>query len=136
VALVGAGGTEAVAAHGLEFERIKTVEELEARVAAADEQGRGVMLDFYADWCISCKEMEKYTFTDPRVQQSLADTVLLQADVTANDAADKALLRHFDLIGPPAILFFGEDGEERRPFRVVGFMAAADFADRVDLAMR
>ena len=70
------------------------------------------MLDFYADWCVSCKEMEKLTFTDPRVRASSTDMVLLQADVTANDADDKALLKRFGLFGPPGIIFFGKDGAE------------------------
>jgi len=87
-----------------------------------------VMLDFYADWCVSCKEMEHNTFTEKEVQDVLANTVLLQADVTANDDADKALLQHFGIFGPPTIAFYGADGTEKRNFRVVGFMKAAEFA--------
>ncbi len=86
------------------------------------------MLDFYADWCVSCKEMEHNTFTMADVQTALADSVLLQADVTANDDDDKALLKHFGIFGPPTIAFYGTDGTERRNFRVVGFMEAAEFA--------
>jgi thiol:disulfide interchange protein DsbD len=86
------------------------------------------MLDFYADWCVSCKEMERYTFTDPSVQQALAGAVLLKADVTANDAADQALLQRFGIFGPPTIAFWGPDGKERTQYRVVGFMKAAEFA--------
>ena len=89
------------------------------------------MLDFYADWCVSCKEMEKYTFSDPAVQAQLNSAILLQADVTANDDADQALLKRFRLVGPPAILFFGSDGVERSAYRVVGFMPAEQFSAHV-----
>jgi thiol:disulfide interchange protein DsbD len=85
------------------------------------------MLDFYADWCVSCKEMERYTFTDPGVQAELARAVLLQADVTANDEADRALLQRFGILGPPTIVFFGADGLERHEYRVVGFKPAEEF---------
>ncbi|HKJ75656.1 MAG TPA: protein-disulfide reductase DsbD, partial [Gammaproteobacteria bacterium] len=119
----------------LEFQRVKTVEELQAKVAAASRRNQPVMLDFYADWCISCKEFEKYTFSDPGVQRALEGTLLLQADVTANDAEDKALLKHFDLIGPPAILFWGPDGTERKNYRVVGFMNAEEFRGHVESAL-
>ena len=115
----------------LEFERIKSVSDLEARVAGASQAGRPVMLDFYADWCVSCKEMEKYTFTDASVQQALGNTVLLQADVTLNDEQDKALLQHFGIFGPPTIAFFGPDGKELEPFRVVGYVPAPDFTEHV-----
>ena len=112
----------------LAFKRIKTLEDLEREVAAAKASGKSVMLDFYADWCVSCKEMEHNTFTEKEVQDVLANTVLLQADVTANDDADKALLQHFGIFGPPTIAFYGADGTEKRNFRVVGFMKAAEFA--------
>jgi thiol:disulfide interchange protein DsbD len=112
----------------LEFKRIKSVADLEREVAAASQAGRTVMLDFYADWCVSCKEMEHYTFTEAEVQSALGNTTLLQADVTANDEQDRALLKHFGIFGPPTIAFYGADGKERRNFRVVGFMKAAEFA--------
>ena len=86
------------------------------------------MVDFYADWCVSCIEMEHKTFTQPEVQAALANVVLLQADVTKNDDEDKALYVHFGIVGPPTIAFYGADGKERRNFRVVGFMKAAEFA--------
>lgn len=108
----------------LPFERVRTVEELDARVAAA---GRPVMLDFYADWCVSCKEMERDTFSDPRVQARLAGWTLLQADVTANSDADKALLQRFKLFGPPGIIFFTAQGKEIDAVRVVGFQNAETF---------
>ncbi|MEJ2601832.1 MAG: protein-disulfide reductase DsbD [Gammaproteobacteria bacterium] len=123
------GGDATGTAHAeLEFRRIKTVADLEQAVARASERGQPVMLDFYADWCVSCKEMEKYTFTDARVRGELEDVVLLQADVTANDEHDQALLKHFRLFGPPSIIFFGPDGQERRAYQVVGFMPADEFA--------
>lgn len=117
--------------HGLVFQRIKTVADLEATVAAANARGQSVMLDFYADWCISCKEMEKFTFTDAGVQASLTNSVLIQADVTANDADDKELLKRFSLFGPPAIIFWDVSGTELPAARVVGFMKAARFSDHI-----
>jgi thioredoxin:protein disulfide reductase len=120
---------QAAAAHvDLPFERIKSIEDLNARVTVASAAGKTVMLDFYADWCVSCKEMEKYTFPTPAVRAALANTVWLQADVTANDATDQALLKHFGIFGPPTIAFYGRDGMERRNFRVVGYMKAEEFA--------
>ena len=112
----------------LDFKRFKTVADLEREVAAASASGRAVMVDFYADWCISCLEMEHKSFTQPEVQAALKNVVLLQADVTANDDEDKALYVHFGIVGPPTIAFYGADGKERRNFRVVGFMKAAEFA--------
>jgi thiol:disulfide interchange protein DsbD len=128
---VGAGAAQE---GELRFQRIKTVADLEAAVAGAAAAGRPVMLDFYADWCVSCKEMEKYTFTDPGVQAALANAVLLQADVTANDADDQTLLRRFQIFGPPTIAFFGADGVERKDFRLVGFAPADRFRDHVQAA--
>lgn len=118
----------------LTFQRIKTTADLDEAVAAASAAGKPVMLDFYADWCTSCKEMEKYTFTDAQVQAALANAVLLQADVTANDDDDKALLSRFEIFGPPTIAFFGSDGVERKNFRLVGFAPAARFREHVAAA--
>lgn len=112
----------------LPFERFKTLDELQAKIAAASKNGQAVMVDFYADWCISCLEMEHKTFTQPDVQKALANVVLLQADVTANDDEDKKLYVHFGIPGPPTIAFYGPEGRERRNFRVVGYMKAAEFA--------
>jgi len=112
----------------LDFKRFKTVADLEREVAAASAAGKAVMVDFYADWCVSCLEMEHKSFTQPEVQAALANVVLLQADVTKNDDEDKALYVHFGIVGPPTIAFYGADGVERRNFRVVGFMKAAEFA--------
>ena len=118
----------------LQFKRIKTVQDLDREIAAAAAAGRPAMLDFYADWCVSCKEMERYTFTDERVQSALANAVLLKADVTANDEADQALLQRFQIFGPPTIAFWGADGSERAAYRVVGFMKAEEFAKVATLA--
>ena len=92
------------------------------------------MLDFYADWCVSCKEMEAYTFTDSGVQASLADSVLLQADVTANDDDDQALLKRFGVFGPPTIIFFDRSGKQRQGYEVVGYMKAAAFIEHIGVA--
>lgn len=127
-----AGGAARTA--GLEFRYIKTIADLEREVAAASAAGKPVMLDFYADWCVACKEMEKYTFPDAGVQTALADAVLLKADVTKNDEDDQALLKRFGVFGPPTIAFFGRDGIERKNFRLVGFAPAERFRDHVTAA--
>jgi thiol:disulfide interchange protein DsbD len=137
LATAGFGGAagESVASHDeLPFRRIKTVDDLDREIAAASSQGKTAMLDFYADWCVSCKEMEAWTFTDAGVQAALSNTVWLQADVTANDAEDKALLDRFGVFGPPTIIFFGTDGQQRRGYEVVGYMKAEDFASHVQKA--
>ncbi len=118
---------------GLAFKRIKSVSELDAELATAASAGKTAMLDFYADWCTSCKEMEKYSFTDASVQAALKDSVLLQVDVTANNADDQALLKRFGIFGPPTIAFF-VNGDEQRNYRVVGYMAAEKFAPHVTAA--
>ena len=118
----------AAANESLAFRSVGSVTDLDREVQAAAAAGRAVVLDFYADWCVSCKEMERYTFTDPQVQRSLATTVLLRADVTANSSADQALLKRFGIFGPPTIAFYGSDGQERPQYRVVGYMKAAEFA--------
>ncbi|MEW6025215.1 MAG: protein-disulfide reductase DsbD [Pseudomonadota bacterium] len=109
----------------LHFTRVKTVDDLDAVLAQLG--GKTAMLDFYADWCVSCKEMEKLTFVDPQVQARLANTVLLQVDVTANDAADKAMLKRFGLFGPPGIIFFDKSGKEIADSRVIGYQNAGKF---------
>jgi thiol:disulfide interchange protein DsbD len=115
----------------LDFQRIKTVDDLDREIAAAAAAGKTAMLDFYADWCVSCIEMEEYTFSDAGVQAMLANTVLLQADVTANDEADQALLKRFGVFGPPTIIFFGTDGQQRHGYEVVGYMKAKDFTEHL-----
>jgi thiol:disulfide interchange protein DsbD len=121
----------------LPFKAIKGVTELEREIAAARVQGKPVLLDFYADWCISCKEMEQFTLTETGVQKLLANLVLLRADVTANDDQDKALYKQFGIYGPPAILFFSaKTGQEQRAYRVVGFLPADKFRKQLELVLR
>jgi thiol:disulfide interchange protein DsbD len=117
--------------HSLPFQRVKSVQDLQNAVTQAKAQGRPVMLDFYADWCISCKEMDAFTFADPRVQELLASAVVVQADVTRNDKDDQELLKAFDLFGPPGIIFYNAKGEELRAARVVGFMNADKFSSHI-----
>jgi thiol:disulfide interchange protein DsbD len=128
--------TTAANRHELPFRTIKSVADLQREVDQAKSQGRGVLVDFYADWCISCKEMEKYTFSDSTVQGALGKTILLRADVTSNDAYDQALLKHFGIFGPPTIAFYGIDGAERANYRVVGYMKADAFASRAREALQ
>ncbi|MFO1406304.1 MAG: protein-disulfide reductase DsbD [Steroidobacteraceae bacterium] len=132
--LTGLVGGAPQAQEGLAFKRIKTVDDFDRELAAARAAGRPVMFDFYADWCVSCKEMEDRTFPDPQVRAALADAVLLQADVTANDDADQALLARFGILGPPTIVFYGADGVERHDARVVGFQPADQFSAHVRAA--
>lgn len=137
LASVNLGGGAAIveAQHELPFQRIKTVDDLDREIAAASASGKTVFLDFYADWCVSCIEMEEYTFSDSDVQAALSNTVWLQADVTDNDEKDQALLNRFGVFGPPTIIFFGKDGAQRHGYEVVGYMKAADFADHVRQAL-
>jgi thiol:disulfide interchange protein DsbD len=121
--------------HKLEFRQIKAVNDLEQALAQAADSGMTVMLDFYADWCVSCIEMEKYTFTDAAVQDVLSNTVLLQADVTANDKDDQTLMKRFGVFGPPTIIFFDTDGMQRNDYEVVGYMKAKEFAAHVNLVL-
>ena len=126
------GGGAAIQDEHLPFRTIKSVEDLQRSLG----EGKPVMLDFYADWCVACKEMEKFTFTKPEVHAALEGYTLLKADVTANDETDQALLKHFGLFGPPATIFFGADGKERRAQRLIGFEAADKFSARVAKAGR
>ncbi len=135
-AAVAVGASRTSGATHLPFKRITSEAELDRELAAAGKAGKLTMLDFYADWCISCKEMEKFTFADPGVQAALADMVLLQADVTANDDDNKALLKRFKLIGPPSIMFFDMHGEEKRTLRQVGTLNPEAFIKRVELAKK
>lgn len=115
------------------FQLVRTVAELEQLLV---QSTRPVMLDFYADWCISCKEMEAFTFVDPRVMQRMNQMLLLKVDVTANNADDRALMKKFRLFGPPGIIFFNPGGYERKDVRVVGFQDATRFTATLDRALK
>ena len=125
--LQGSASSKAEAKTHLAFQRVKTVAELERLLQQAAAKQQPVMLDFYADWCVSCKELEAYTFTDAKVQQQLSGYLLLQADVTENNDDDKALLKRFNLVGPPGIMFYGADGQEKTANRVIGYQEPAKF---------
>jgi len=124
---VSAGGSAAVVEH-VTFQKIKSLADLDARVAQANQAGKPAMLDFYADWCVECLRMERNTFTEPEIQALFGQIQPLQADVTKNDAIDKALMKEYGIIGPPAILFFDRHGKELRNFRLVGYFEPDDFA--------
>jgi len=128
--------SQANAEQGLVFQQIKGIDGLNQALANAKQQGKTVMLDFYADWCISCKEMEHITFADKNVIATLKNTILLQADVTPNDDLDKALLKKFGLFGPPGILFFDKNSQENLPFRIVGEMKPEPFNHHVQMFLK
>jgi len=119
---------------GLGFTSIKGVDGLNTILKLANRQNKPVMLDFYADWCIECKRMDKTTFDDPQVKQQLEDVILAQTDVTSNDKDDQNLLKSFELLGPPAILFFNPDGTEKRNFRITGYADPVAFKNHVEKA--
>ena len=131
---MGGGSQHAQAELG--FKHIKTAEDLQRELDQAKALGKFVMLDFYADWCTYCKEFEDYVFTDPNVQSLLADFVLIQADVTANDKQDQSLLNKTGVIAPPAILFWDKDGNEKSKYRIIGAMDAKQFIDHVNLILK
>jgi thiol:disulfide interchange protein DsbD len=121
------GAVAAAPAEANTFVRVRSTAELDRELRSAREQGRWALVDYYADWCTSCKEMERYTFGDPRVKAALVRVALIQVDVTGTDEREKDLLQRYNLIGPPATLFFGPDGQERRDKRLVGYLSAEDF---------
>jgi thiol:disulfide interchange protein DsbD len=125
-----AGGEAAKPA--LSFRPIDSLAELDTALAEARAANRPVMLDFTADWCISCKEMEELTFPDPGVIAALQPYLLLRADVTENDDNDQALLQRIRSFGPPTIAFFDRAGTERENFKLVGFVPADEFRPHVE----
>ncbi|HYS75899.1 MAG TPA: protein-disulfide reductase DsbD [Burkholderiales bacterium] len=131
--LAGILGNSPESQKPLAFETVKALADLDARLKTADKVA---MLDFYADWCVSCKEMERFTFSDPQVQARLGRMVLLRADVTANTADDKALLRRYRLFGPPGIVFFDASGREIEGLRVIGYQSPEKFIRSLELAAR
>ena len=138
-ALMAGGSTSGAAiaqTSGPQFKKVKSLAQLRSEIQKANAQGKPVMADYYADWCISCKEMEKYTFSDANVQREMAQGVLIKVDVTDNDDDAKQLLKEFKLIGPPAMIFFDRQGNERREFRLVGFLAADKFSAHVNKAFQ
>ena len=134
---ISQGGNPAFAATSskLDFKYVKGLDELNSAIQQANSEGKPVMLDFYADWCVSCKEMEKYTFSDPSVHAALDKFVLLKTDVTENDDLDQSLMKNFGIFGPPAIMFFDQQGTERDKHRVVGFMKADEFVNHINRAL-
>ena len=118
----------------LHFTAIHSVADLDQDVARAQRLHRTVMVDFYASWCTSCKEMEASTFADQTVRRALSRTMLLRADVTANNANDRALLKHFGIFGPPTVAFYNDDGRQLRRYQVVGYMGAGQFLRQLHAA--
>lgn len=127
----GGGAVSAQAEESLPFRVVRSLAELETELTAARASGKMAMLDFAAEWCVSCKEMEKYTFPDPGVKAALTDLVLLRADVTENNERDQEMYKRFGSFGAPTIIFFGVDGEELREFRLVQYVKADKFRDHV-----
>jgi thiol:disulfide interchange protein DsbD len=119
----------------LNFDKVKSVAELDLRLNEAKAAGKPVMLDFYADWCVSCKEMEKFTFSDPKVRERLKTALLIQADVTNNSDEDKALLKRFALFGPPGIIFWNTLGQQS-DYKVVGYEPTDKFLASIDQALK
>ncbi len=116
---------------GLKFDRVKSITDVKQAIKIAKSQHRPVMLDFYADWCVACKEMEATTFKSKKVKTALKNTLLLQADVTANDATDKTLERYYGVVAPPTILFFDTKGNEIKSARIVGETGPKEFLRRI-----
>ncbi len=133
--LVAAPPTSVNVASAHSFRQVNSVQELNAALQQANASGQPVILDVYADWCVYCVELDERTFSDPQVQQLLSQAVRLRADVTAMSSTHKTLLRHLDVFLPPAVMFFGPDGQERRDLRVVGFLEPAAFLQRAQLGL-
>ncbi len=133
---ISAPGMPASVGHELKFEDVKGLAALEAAIARATKAGKPVFLDFYADWCVECVRMENTTFKSPSVFSALSGYSLLRLDLTANDAADKEVLKRFNLFGPPALLFFDLDGKEIRHLRVIGYQDGAEFTETIKKATK
>lgn len=123
---------KAVNQQSLPFTKVKSMQDIQSKIAQANAEGKTVMLDYYADWCVVCNELEAFTFPDATVQASLSNVVLLKADVTANNEDDKAMLENYSLFGPPAILFFDRQGNESKMHRLIGFINASDFVKHIN----
>jgi thiol:disulfide interchange protein DsbD len=128
---LSAGASHSASDEQTAFRRIKSLDDLDAAVSQANSQGKGAMLDYYADWCVECLRMERNTFHEPEVQALLGSLQPLQADVTANDEVDQALMREYGIIGPPAILFFDKEGKEMKAWRLVGYFNPEEFSDHL-----
>jgi thioredoxin:protein disulfide reductase len=128
-------GASSNSGHALAFERVSTLAQLDAALLQAGQKGQPVMLDFYADWCVSCKEFDAFTFSNEGVKKRLANVRLLQADVTKNSAEDKALLKRFALFGPPGIVFFDAKGTSSVTHKVIGYQKAEEFHASLDIAL-
>jgi thioredoxin:protein disulfide reductase len=133
--VMAASGGANGSGHALPFERVSTLAQLDAALLQAGQKGQPVMLDFYADWCVSCKEFDSFTFSDQGVKKRLANVRLLQADVTKNNAEDKALLKRFALFGPPGIVFFDAKGASSVTHKVIGYQKASEFHASLDIAL-
>jgi len=133
---VSVNGSTSQGEGGLSFEEVKGMEEFDQALASAVSAGKPVFVDFYADWCVECVRMENTTFKSPSVITALAGYQLLRLDLTANDEIDKQVLKKFSLFGPPALLFFGTDGQEIRHMRVIGYQDAAEFTATVEKASK
>lgn len=129
--LAKSGGITAPEVEAPAFRSLKTTAQLNVAIAEASARGRPVLVDFYADWCVSCKELEHQVFADPRVKPVMQRAVLLRSDVTANDAQDRELMRNLDVVGPPTVVFYDPQGEERRDLRLVGTIGPVEFLDRL-----
>jgi thioredoxin:protein disulfide reductase len=126
-----ASATSSATAATLPFHKVKSIDDVDRELAAAKSAGKPAMLDFYADWCVSCKEMEKFTFSKSEVQSALSNFVLLQADVTANDDTDQALMKHYGIVAPPDTIFFTASGAEQHSLQLTGPEDADKFVKRI-----
>jgi len=124
-------GAQTSTVHMVGFQRVKSTEDVAAAVASANRAGKPAMLDFYADWCVECIRMERNTFGEPAIQALFGQVQPMQADVTENDETDKALMEKYDIIGPPAILFFDRQGNEMQAYRLVGYFEPDEFAQHL-----